>query len=67
MQPLRSFLAVIPLGLALATVTAPDAEAQRRQIVICRDGTLEKAMPLRSATNRWPCHRVETGTLVRKV
>jgi hypothetical protein len=39
MQSLRSFLAVIPLGLALATITAPTAEAQRRAIVICRDGT----------------------------
>ena len=39
MQQLRSFLAVVPLGLALATVTAPTAEAQRRQIVICRDGS----------------------------
>jgi hypothetical protein len=40
MQQLRTFLAVVPLGLALATTSASTAEAQRRnQIVICRDGT----------------------------
>jgi hypothetical protein len=40
MQQLRSFLAVVPLGLALATISASTADAQRRnQIVICRDGT----------------------------